>query len=168
MHLMKPLVWLAVLILLLLGVLMIAGTQVIYPRGSGMPFYQQLFVSGTNTPPLQPESSINNTVEVRNKYPFDVLVSYTNDGFEPAELAIRSGGTVRFTNNSEQYLWVAADGTFGSVYPAIQNGCGSSALDSCYALRPGEYWQFSFGAQGTWVLHNNLNKNKVTVVHVTK
>jgi plastocyanin len=166
MHLMKPLLWLFVLLGILVGFLVIAGTQVISPSGSGFPFFQQIFTSGETNPPLQPESSVNDTIEVRNKYPFDVLVSYTNDGFEPAELAIASGGTVRFTNNSEQYLWVAADATLGTVYPAVQNGCGSSALDSCYALRPGEYWQFTFHAKGTWVLHNNVSKNEVTVVHV--
>ena len=96
---------------------------------------------------------------------FQYLVSYTNKGFEPAELTLKKGEAVRFTNNSSHNVWIAADGTSAPLYPAVQNGCGSSALDSCHALRPGDFWEFTFAARGTWGYRDNLDKSKAGVVH---
>lgn len=86
---------------------------------------------------------------------FQYLVSYTERGFEPATLAIQKGETVRFTNNSNEGMWVAATGD--KLYPSVVNGCGSSALDTCKALQSGEFWEFTFGVAGTWGYQNNAD-----------
>ena len=97
---------------------------------------------------------------------FQVLVSYTDRGFEPATATIKKGETIRFTNNSSDDLWVAATGTSGAVYPGKGNECGQSAFDSCLALKPHEFWEFTFDATGTWGYADNLHKNKTGIVHV--
>ncbi len=94
---------------------------------------------------------------------FQELLSYTDRGFEPLHYSIKRGDTVRFTNNSQEKLWVAADGD--AVYP-ITGDCGSSALDSCTPIGPGEFWEFTFTEGGTWTVVNNLDKSKVGVVEV--
>ena len=89
-----------------------------------------------------------------------------DSGFEPKDATVHQSDTVRFTNNSTRDLWIAADGSSGPVYPGVQNGCGSSALDSCRTLSPGEYWEFTFAKSGTWAFLNNLDKGDSGVVRV--
>lgn len=95
---------------------------------------------------------------------FQLLVSYTDNGFEPATGTIKKGETVRFTNNSSGDLWLAASGE--KLYPSVVNGCGSSALDTCKALKPQEFWEFTFAAAGTWGYHNNSDTGKVGTIRV--
>ncbi|MDR3570925.1 MAG: hypothetical protein P4L81_01860 [Candidatus Pacebacteria bacterium] len=109
-------------------------------------------------PPAQPMFTNADSVDEQENQPFQFLVSYTDTGFEARITTVEVGETVRFTNNSTGQLWVAATGT--QLYPSIQNGCGSSALDSCRSLQPGEFWQFTFTKKGTWDFVNNLDKTK--------
>ena len=95
---------------------------------------------------------------------FQLLVSYTDNGFEPSTGKIKKGETVRFTNNSSENLWLAASGE--KLYPSVVNGCGSSALDTCKALKPQEFWEFTFDVAGTWGYHNNSNTEKTGTMRV--
>lgn len=95
---------------------------------------------------------------------FQAFVSYTDRGFEPSEVTIQQGETIRWTNNSSKDLWIASDG--GALYPREANDCGSSGFDSCKALKPGDFWEFTFDTKGSWVYLNNLQKETTGVVHV--
>jgi len=99
---------------------------------------------------------------------FQVLVSYTGRGFEPAIAKIKKGQTVRFTNNTVNDLWVASAGTAGgNVYPAGSgNECGQSAFDSCAVIAPGAFWEFTFTQQGTWGYQNNRDTKMAGIVRV--
>jgi len=91
---------------------------------------------------------------------FQYLVSYTDGGFQPTTLTVKKGDVVRFTNNSSQSLWVASVGEGSDqVYPGASS-CGSSPFDSCEALNPGDFWEFTFDQPGTWEFQNNLDKTK--------
>lgn len=120
---------------------------------------------GERIPPPQPSPTTADTVAAQNGQPFQFLVSYVNSGFEPQKTTIHVGDTVRFINNSTGQLWIAASGD--PLYPAEQNECGSSALDSCGPLEPGYFWQFIFTQKGTWSFVNNLNKSQVGSIIVT-
>lgn len=86
---------------------------------------------------------------------FQLLVSYTDNGFEPAYASIKAGDTVRFTNNSAQELWVSAAAVNdANVYPGSGNTCGQSDFDSCVRLQPREFWEFTFDEAGTWGYQN--------------
>jgi len=97
---------------------------------------------------------------------FQALVSYTDRGFEPADVTLQKGEAVRFTNNSRGDLWVAATGTSGPVYPSSGNECGQSAFDSCLSLKPNEFWEFTFDVAGTWSYADNLHKDKTGIIRV--
>ena len=97
---------------------------------------------------------------------FEVLISYTNRGFEPSAVSLNAGESVRFTNNSSHDLWVASEGTAETpVYPG-KSECGSSAFDTCRALKPHEFWEFTFTEVGTWLFRNNLDKEAKGTVRV--
>lgn len=114
----------------------------------------------TTIPPYTEEIA----AQLAASHGFALLVSYTNSGFEPSTGKIKKGEAVRFTNNSSENLWIAASGE--KLYPGVANGCGSSALDTCKALKPGEFWEFTFDAAGTWGYHNNSNTEKAGTIRV--
>lgn len=99
---------------------------------------------------------------------FQALVSYTPRGFEPSEVNIKKGDTIRFTNNSGEQLWISATGDSGLVYPYSNgaDGCGSSDFDSCGPFAPQDFWEFTFTESGTWSFVNAGDKTKMAVVRV--
>ncbi len=117
-----------------------------------------------DAPLPQPPATPSDYVAAQNPHGFQLLVSYTNRGFEPKSAAIKAGETVRFTNNSSSDIWVAAGGE--KLYPGGVSDCGSSPLDSCETIPPGRYWEFTFSQQGTWIIVNNLDKSKSVSIRV--
>jgi plastocyanin len=99
---------------------------------------------------------------VENSNGFSALVSYTQLGFEPREVNIKKGDTIRFTNNSGEDLWVAATGESGRVYPYSDraDGCGSSDFDSCKPFGPQDFWEFTFAESGIWSFVNRADGTK--------
>ena len=97
---------------------------------------------------------------------FAQFVSYTDNGFEPADTTVRAGEAIRFTNNSSHSMWIMSSGGDGGVYPSIGETCGQTAFDTCVELPPHEIWEFTFSAKGTWVYRNNAFKEHVAVVRV--
>ncbi len=97
---------------------------------------------------------------------FAVAISYTDNGFEPADVQIKKGESVRFTNNSSHTMWVMSSGGDGGVYPAADDSCGQTAFDTCIALPPHDIWEFKFDVPGTWVYRNSAHKADVGVIRV--
>ena len=95
---------------------------------------------------------------------FQLLVSYTDYGFQPAVASIKKGDTVRFTNNSSGALWVVAYSHV--LYPKATGSCGASAFDSCREIGRGEFWEFTFTKAGTWPYQNKLDPQKSGSVKV--
>ncbi len=82
---------------------------------------------------------------------FQLLVSYTDRGFEPAHASIKVGDAVRFTNNSSRELWVSSAAVHSAnIYPGGADSCGQSSFDSCVTLQPKEFWEFTFEESGRW------------------
>lgn len=98
---------------------------------------------------------------------FVALISYTNDGFSPANTNIKVGDTVRFVNNADGGMWVGADehpthtsydGTATREHCA--NGAATGgAFDMCRQAAPGEFWEFTFTKAGTFDFHNHARAN---------
>ena len=97
---------------------------------------------------------------------FQFLLSYTDSGFEPKEIKIKPGETVRFVNNSSRDLWIATLATNGKIYPHTKGICGSSDLDSCQPFPPQDFWEFTFDVVGEWGVVNNLDKTRTSLVRV--
>lgn len=94
--------------------------------------------------------------------PMIAAVTYSADGFTPAEVTIKKGGTVSWTNSSGGDMWVASgphpahtnyDGT------ALAQHCPNSgtALDQCAT---GATYTFKFDKVGTWPYHNHSASTK--------
>ena len=151
---------LALLLLLLLAVLVWYGfSYYTGPAGTAM---NTASTSANGAPPSAPSAEV--LAQIAKSGGFQALVSYTNQGFEPRHLTLKAGDTVRFVNNSSGKLWVAASGA--DLYPSEPNGCGSSALDTCKNLNPGEFWEFTFAEKGQWNFVNNAKKGAQGTVTV--
>ena len=129
-----------------------------------LPFFMERM---TEEEPFVPRSPPPEVVEqLQKSRGFEALISYTDNGFEPTQVSIKQGQSVRFTNNSSHKLWIAAEAEVGTPsYPGVSE-CGGSAFDSCRALKHRDFWEFTFGEEGTWLFKNNLDKNKTGTVMV--
>jgi len=75
------------------------------------------------------------------------IVTYTNDGFSPANLTINQGDTVKFVNGSNRDFSPASnDHPSHTIY---------AGFDAREDLGPGESYSFTFERVGTWGYHNH-------------
>lgn len=161
-----PIALLTLIILLTIITALLSFIPLPQPASTPAPTLADQIRTGAVPPPAY-------TPEVQQKlatgHGFQALISYTDTGFEPAEVTIHQGDTVRFTDNSSHPLWVAATGDAAHpLYPREQNDCGSSHLDSCTPLSPQDFWEFTFTQAGDWYYADNLDKAHTGVVVVQK
>ncbi|OGG61987.1 hypothetical protein A3I46_02550 [Candidatus Kaiserbacteria bacterium RIFCSPLOWO2_02_FULL_54_13] len=102
-----------------------------------------------------------------------VTVTYTDQGFSPANVAIPLGTSVTFVNQSSGNMWVAS-----AMHPTHTAYSGTSlsqhcpdtagtAFDECAATASGSSYTFVFNKAGTWKYHNHLNISQFGAVTVT-
>lgn len=113
----------------------------------------------SETPIGPPETSIEETVR------------YTDSGFNPREVSVDTGDTVRFVNESSQSMWVASDrhpthtqydGT------SLRQHCAEDAdrvFDQCQS---GDTYTFIFEKSGEWSYHNHDRASDGGVVKVNE
>ncbi len=77
------------------------------------------------------------------------VVTYTDAGFSPSQVAIKQGQWVMFKNESSEAMWVASD-----PHPFHTDLPGFDAKTSVAA---GGDWSFMFSKTGTWTFHNHLH-----------
>ena len=94
--------------------------------------------------------------ELKASKGFQVLVMYTGEGFSPATSTIKKGQTVRFTNNSTTNVWVAEVTDLNTPSHPNTTNC-DVPFNSCEALRPTEFKEFTFPAAGTFYYIDNLS-----------
>ncbi|MEK7536974.1 MAG: hypothetical protein AAB584_00805 [Patescibacteria group bacterium] len=94
--------------------------------------------------------------------PLEYVIDMIDSGFNPAEIVINAGNTVRFINQSSQGHWPAS-----AVHPTHEFYPGSSIskcnspgsmtiFDACRGLQKGESFSFTFNEKGTWPYHDHL------------
>lgn len=76
-------------------------------------------------------------------------VFYSTGVFSPTNLRIHVGDTVKFQNDSGQPIHVSPDEPNSPV-----------GFDSIGDIPPGSSFAYTFGKQGVFGYHNNLNKNE--------
>lgn len=75
-------------------------------------------------------------------------VTYTNDGFNPAELKIKAGTEVTFVNQSDTKMWIAsAPHPTHMLYPEF---------DEKASVSKGDSYSFTFSKVGIHPYHNHL------------
>ena len=100
-------------------------------------------------------------------------VTYSLAGFSPANVTVKKGEAVMWTNIASEKMWVAVNehpGHAGYDGTSRKDHCVAGApasFDQCVASDAGSQWSFTFNKAGTWKYHNHLNESfggMVTVV----
>ncbi|OGG56594.1 hypothetical protein A2680_04620 [Candidatus Kaiserbacteria bacterium RIFCSPHIGHO2_01_FULL_55_37] len=101
--------------------------------------------------------------------PYDVLITYTTDGYSPRDITIEKGKRVRFLNKSSEETWPASGiHPTHTLYPEKTSAdCLGSSFDSCAALKNGEFFDFTFNYPGTWNFHDHLHPYDTGSITVT-
>ena len=104
--------------------------------------------------------------------PHDIVITYTDSGFSPADITITQGERVRFLNQSSGLVWPASGvHPTHSLYPEKESSdCLGSAFDACTPISKGEYYDFTFYYLGRWSYHDHIqafNTGSITVVAAT-
>jgi len=126
---------------------------------------------------LQPKSVNDTEVQIETNLSveepavdqeFNVLVTYTNQGFSPESVTIAQGETVRFLNQAGSGLWVGGDNhpTHNQYPETAEDACLGTSFDTCRVLKAGEFWEFTFNHRGTWGLHNHIRANNTAEIIV--
>jgi hypothetical protein len=100
--------------------------------------------------------------------PYDVLVTFTDDGFSPRDITVQPGTRVRFLNSSSASFWPASGvHPTHTLYPEKeQTDCLGSTFDACQDVAPGEFFDFTFYYPGSWPFHDHIrayNTGTITV-----
>lgn len=88
----------------------------------------------------------------------ELTVVYNNDGFNPKELKIKKGQTVKFINQSDRKMWVASnDHPAHDLYPEF---------DQKEITERGTTYEFKFDKPGSWGYHNHMYSNHIGTIIV--
>lgn len=90
--------------------------------------------------------------------PMSASVTYGANGFSPAEVTIKKGGTVTWTNNSGGNMWVgSAQHPTHMVYSgtSLAAHCDDEIDVSFDQCENGSSYSFTFARVGTWAYHNH-------------
>ena len=98
-----------------------------------------------------------------------MLITYTDDGFSPADISITQGQRVRFLNDSKESTWPASGvHPTHSLYPEKESSdCLGSSFDACTSLTRGEFYDFTFYYPGTWTFHDHVHAYNTGSITVT-
>ncbi len=88
------------------------------------------------------------------------VVTYTDTGFAPTTVTVKTGTTVTFVNESNIGMWVAS-----AVHPTHQLLPGLNQTAS--VAKAGTY-EYAFTKIGTWKYHNHMNPTQEGTVIVTQ
>ena len=83
------------------------------------------------------------------------VITYTDAGFSPSAITIKSGESITFRNESNAAMWVKSD---------VE--AGSGGFDAGVSVNKGGMYTFKFTNSGTWSFYNSVtpaNKGSVTV-----
>lgn len=103
--------------------------------------------------------------------PGSIVVTYTNGGFSPKTLTVKSGTKVTFLNNTTNRMWVASN-----PHPSHEGYSGTTrnqhcpdtmgiSFDQCSI---GNSYTFTFAKVGTWAYHNHAADEDGGTIVVTQ
>ncbi len=88
----------------------------------------------------------------------DAVISYTDNGFVPAEIAVFSGDTVSFINQSSGVMRIVSD-----PHPVHS---GYPEFDQIETVSAGGVYNFKFVKTGEWKYHNEADLEKTGMIRV--
>lgn len=142
-----------VLLLIIAGFVYVKtrGGEVLAPTGEEVTTSEE--AASQTPPPASPSPTSPSDEE-----PLTKTVTYTDTGFSPASLTVKTGDTVIFKNNSDSDFWPAS-----AVHPTHEI---YPEFDAKRAISAGGSYSFTFTRTGSWKYHNHLNpaaKGTITV-----
>lgn len=112
---------------------------------------------------VAPAQDAGVSVEVTAGAQTTTTVTYTDAGFAPAKVFIKSGDAVQFVNKSTHTMWVGVDdhpshtkydGTSTKEHCAAGKNLNGS-FDQCVGSAPGTTYTYTFTKAGTFDYHNH-------------
>ena len=94
--------------------------------------------------------------QLKESHGFQAFVSYTNGSFEPATSTIKVGQVIRYTNNSSHNIWIGQITDKNTPEKPNTQYC-DVPFNSCHALHPGDFAEFTFPQAGTFYYMDDLN-----------
>lgn len=107
-----------------------------------------------------PAISSNATSSEEAAAALQMVVHYTDKGFDPQVVTIAHGSTVVFKNEGTTGVWVAS-----APHPAHTDYPG---FDAKRSVGPGDSYSFTFQRIGTWKYHDHLNPSQYGSVIVVE
>ena len=101
-------------------------------------------------------------------------VIYSLGGFSPANVTVKKGAAVMWTNIASGEMWVAVNehpAHAGYDGTSRKDHCAAGApasFDQCVASAAGSQWSFTFNKVGTWKYHNHVGESFGGTVTVTE
>ncbi len=129
-------------------------------------------VTENNTDQGMPDTGVKAAVDVTvSTLPASANVTYGPNGFSSAEVTIKKGGTVTWTNQGGGNMWVAS-----AMHPTHTTYSGTTLADHCPGMMSvafdqcanGNSYSFTFDKAGTWAYHNHSVSGKFGKVIVVK
>ena len=113
--------------------------------------------SDKNTKPQSSKSAddkIENNILSPSSY--DAIVGYTDTGFVPAVVEIKSSETIRFTNNSNGLMQISSVET--------KEDLNYEDFNQERTISKGYFFDLTFSKKGTWLYQNLNDKSKTGIV----
>lgn len=124
-----------------------------------------------NQPTESPEANLPIESSVAQPIPENIVI-YSDTGYSPSNIAVKTGDTVIFKNESSDKMWMAsAVHPLHSVYSgtSLEKHCPDTdavSFDECEGIRSGESWSFKFDKKGEWKYHNHLKSSDIGTITV--
>jgi plastocyanin len=118
----------------------------------------------------EPQTAVQEPVVEQDAGP---TITYSDQGFTPANVTVEVGTPVTFVNESSKKMWVAS-----AVHPSHSVYSGTTreqhcpdatgtAFDQCSGGEQGTSYTFTFTKEGTWKYHDHIDASKfgsITVI----
>src|SRR3989344_3623390 len=150
----NSLLWVVIVVVILVGGFLLWQSMTPAPSTTPTPTPTPTTLTPTPTP----------TPGAGTGAPMIAAVAYNaEDGFYPAEVTIKRGGTVSWTNTGSSDLWVASGphpvhtGYSGTALAQHCPDPSGTAFDQC---ANGATYTFKFDKVGTWPYHNHSASTK--------
>ncbi len=129
-------------------------TNVTNPENQSASAETALSASPTETQIIESKTATETVV------PKTIMIAYSDSGFSPSMVTIKSGDTVTFVNQSGEDMWVGAD-----EHPTHTQYSGTKLREHCPdtagvafdQCSRGKEYSFTFNKVGSWSYHNHSN-----------
>ena len=105
-------------------------------------------------------SSTSNKIEGVSQNPssYDTIVIYTDNGFVPATIEIKSGEKIRFKNEAKDFMQISSAGA--------KEEASYGDFTQERPVPEGYFFDLTFSKKGTWLYQNLNDKSKTGIVIV--